>query len=41
MVFALSRSVVSIWPFACNVGMPIHSRLIALMNDQNFLNTGV
>ena len=35
LVFALSRLFVIIWPFVCNVGMPMHSRLFALMNDQN------
>ena len=35
MVFALSRSFVIIWPFVCNVGMPMHSVLFALMNDHN------
>ena len=34
-VFALSLSFVIIWPFVCKVGMPMHSRLLALMNDQN------
>ena len=34
-VFALSRSFVIIWSFVCSVGMPMHSHLFALMNDQN------
>ena len=32
-VFALSQSFVIIWAFACNAGMPMHSRMFALMND--------
>ena len=26
---------VIIWPFVCSEGMPMHSRLFALMNDQH------
>ena len=36
VVVALSRSFVIIWPFVCNVGMPMHSRLFTLMNDDNY-----
>ena len=39
-LFALSRSFVIIWPFVCNVGMPMHSRLFALMNYQNCFGFG-
>ena len=36
-VFALFRSFVIIWPFVCSVGMPMHSRMIALMNCFGFV----
>ena len=35
--FALSRSLIIGWSFTRSVGMPMFSRLFALINDQNLL----
>ena len=35
LAFALSRSLIIGWSFTRSVGMPMFSRLFALINDQN------